>query len=266
MNPVSIIKCSAIAAILSAVTAVQADATLVVQGSDGLQSTIQLKNGKGRLSATGMDEYLIYDAAARTVTYVEPQERRYTQVTEETLEANMQAVKGVQQSIEPYMARMLAGMSPAQRRMIEQRMGTALGPPAAGHGKQGDVKTVDRGSHTIAGLRCRASGILKQGHPAAEVCMATAAGGKLSQQDFATLEAIVAFSRGMANSARGMLGELAGQLDFLSTEIDGVPLAVRDLENNRRYQVTAVSDSLLSDELFNGYGRFEKREMPALLR
>jgi hypothetical protein len=63
-----------------------------------------------------------------------------------------------------------------------------------------------------------------------------------------------------------MLGELAGQLDFLSTQIDGVPLAVRDLENNRHYQVTAVSDSVLSDDLFNGYGRFEKREMPTLLR
>ena len=245
---------------------VQADATLVVQGSDGMQSLIQLRNGKGRLSASGMDQYLVYDAASRTVTYVQPQERRYTQVTEETLEANLQAVTGVQQAVQPYMSRMLAGMSPAQRKMIEQRMGTALGPPAAGHGKEAAIRTVDRGSHTIAGLRCEASGILKQGRPAAEVCMATAAGGKLSPQDFATLEAIVEFSRGMASSATGMLGDLADQLEFLSVNIDGVPLAVRDLENNRRYQVTAVSDTALSEDLFNGYDRFERHEMPVLLR
>ena len=261
-----IIRCSAIAAILAASSAAQADATLVVQGSDGLQSMIQLRNGKGRLSATGMDQYLIYDTATRTVTYVEPQERRYTQVTEQTLEANVQAVTDVQQAVAPYMTRMLAGMSPAQRRMIEQRMGTALGPPAAVRGKETAFKTVDRGSHTIAGLRCEASGVLKQGRPAAEVCMATAAGGKLSPQDFATLEAIVEFSRGMASSATGMLGDLADQLEFLSVNIDGVPLAVRDLENNRRYQVTAVSDTALSEDLFNGYDRFERHEMPVLLR
>ena len=32
-----------------------ADATLIIQGSDGLKSTIQLRAGKGRISATGMD-------------------------------------------------------------------------------------------------------------------------------------------------------------------------------------------------------------------
>ena len=266
MGSGNIIKYLAAAVFSLVASPALADATLVVQGSDGLQSKIQLRNGKGRLSAAGMDQYVIYDAAARTVTYVEPQERRYTQVTEETLEASVKAVTGVQQAVEPYMSRMLAGMSPAQRKMIEQRMGTALGPPAAGHGKETAVKTVDRGSHTIAGLRCEASGILKQGRPAAEVCMAMAAGGKLSQQDYATLEAIVAFSRGMASSATGMPGDLTDQLEFLSVNIDGVPLAVRDLENNRRYQVTAVSDSVLSDDLFTGYDRYERREMPALLR
>ena len=64
-----------------------ADATLVVQGSDGLQSTIQLRNGRGKMSASGMDAYIIYDAGAGTVTYVEPQERRYTQISEDALAA-----------------------------------------------------------------------------------------------------------------------------------------------------------------------------------
>ena len=254
------------AAIILSPLPVHADATLVVQGSDGLQSTIQLRNGKGKMSASGMDEYVIYDAGAGTVTYVEPQERRYTQISEAVLAASVQAAANLQQAAEPYLARMLAGMTQEQRRMIEQRMGAVLGPPAAGHNASAGIKTVARGSHTIAGLRCKSSGIMKNGRPAAEVCMATEASGKLSQQDFATLEAMVAFSRGMASTAKGMLGDFAGQLEFLATEIDGVPLAVRDLENNRRYQVTAVTNSALSETLFNGYDGYQRQEMPTLLR
>jgi len=262
----SVISFIAASAIMLSSLPSHADATLVVQGSDGLQSMIQLRNGKGKMSAAGRDEYVIYDAVARTVTYVEPQLRRYMQVNEELLEANVQTAANLQQAVEPYMARMMAGMSPAQRSMIEQRMGVALGPPAAGREPATDIKTVDRGSHSIAGLRCNASGVVKNGRPAAEVCMATAASGKLSEQDFATLESIVTFSRGMASSAKGLLGDLAVQLEFLATNVDGVPVAVRDLENDRRYQVTAVSNAALSDALFDGYGQFERREMPTLLR
>lgn len=92
--------------------------------------------------------------------------------------------------------------------------------------------------------------------------MATQASGKLSRQDFATLHEMVTLSRSLAASAGGMLNDFARQLEFLSIDIDGVPLAVRDLEHGKRYQVTGVSDGELSDELFGGYGNFSKRDMP----
>jgi hypothetical protein len=41
---------------------------------------------------------------------------------------------------------------------------------------------------------------------------------------------------------------------------------MRDIEHGKRYQVTAVSNSALSDALFNGYGKFQKQTMPDLLR
>ena len=261
-----IISSIAMTAIMLATLPVHADATLVVQGSDGLESMIQVRNGKGKMSAAGVDEYIIYDTGAGTITYVEPQQQRYTQMSEDTLEANAQAAANLQKTVAPYMADMLAGLSPAQRRMIEQRMGKVLSPPAAGHNAEASVRTVARGRHTVAGLHCKASGIVKNGRPAAEVCMVTTASGKLSKQDFATLEAMVIFSRGIASGARGLLGDLAEQLEFLAMDVDGVPVAVRDLEHGKRYQVTAVSDTALSDALFNGYGQFEKRKMPSLLR
>jgi len=254
-------------AILLAAPPAGADATLYVQGSDGLKSTIQLRGGKGRMSAAGMDEYVVYDAGTGTITYVEPGQRQYMQVTGAELQSGLQTAAGIRQTVAPYMADMLAGLPPAQRRMIEQRMGALPGAPAAGHAPATpSIEAVSRGSYIIAGLQCQASSIMKNGHPSAEVCMATSPGGQLSQQDFETLQAMVALSRSMAGSAAGMLGDQAKQFDFLATELDGVPLAVRDLDNGKRYQVTAVSNTVLSDGLFNGYGGFRQRELPGLLR
>jgi hypothetical protein len=254
------------AVIMLATLPAHADATLFVQGSYGLMSMIQVRNGKGKMSATGMPEYIIYDTRSGTITYVEPQQQRYTKMSEDALEANVQTAANLQEIAAPYMKGMLASLSPAQRRMIEQRMGAVLGPPAAGRNSEASIKTVARGSRTISGLHCKASGIVKNGRPAVEVCMATAASGKLSKHDFATLEAMVTFTRDMAPSAGILMGDLAGQLEFLAADVDGVPIAVRDLEHGKRYQVTAISNTALSDELFNGYDQFEKREMPSLLR
>jgi len=250
--------------IMLAAVPVHADTTLKVQGSDGLKSTIQIRNGKGRIGSEGMGEYLLYDSGTGTITYVEPQQRQYTQLTAAELEAMVQTAAGIKQSVAPYMANILAGLPAEQRSMIEQRMGGMVGVPAAG--KPADIRTVDRGRHTFAGLHCQASGILKHDRPAAEVCMATAASGKLSGEDFATLEALVALSRSMAGRASGLLGGMAEQVELLAIELDGVPVAVRDLENNKRYQVTAVSNAALSDALFNGYGGFQKQAMPSLFR
>ena len=255
------------ASVMLAAMPVHADITLKVRGSDGLKSTIQVRNGKGRMSSDGRGEYLLYDSGTGTISYVEPKQQQYTQLTTAELEATVQTAANIKQTLAPYMADILAGLSAEQRKMIEQRMGAIPGAPAAGNPvRPADIRSVDRGRRTFAGLRCQASGILKNGRPAAEVCMATAASGKLSPRDFATLEALVALSRSMAGSARGLLGGLTEQVELMAIELDGVPVAVRDIENGRHYQVTAVSNATLSDALFSGYGRFQKQAMPSLFR
>jgi len=253
--------------VMLAAMPVHADATLKVRGSDGLKSTIQVRNGKGRVSSVGRSEYLLYDSRTGTITYVEPIQQQYTQLTTGELEATVLAAANIKQAMAPYMADILAWLSVEQRKMIEQRMGSIPGAPAAGKlVKPADIRTVNRGRHTIAGLRCQASGIVKNGRPAAEVCMLTAADGRLSPRDFATLEALVAFSRSMAGSAGGLLGGMAEQLELLAIELKGVPVAVRDIEHGIRYQVTAVSNAVLSDVLFNGYGKFQRQKIQNLFR
>jgi hypothetical protein len=255
---------AALAALLAGMPA-SADATLIVQGSDGMKSSIQVREGRGRISSPGIPGYLVFDAGSRSITYVEPDQRRYTQATAAELQSGIQAAENIRESVAPYMAGLLGGLSAEQRSMIEQRMGAIPGAPAAGHNAAAaGLKTIDRGTYTIAGLRCQASGILKSDRPAAEVCMATGPSGKLSGQDYATLAEMVAVSRSLAVGARGMLGDLADQLEFLALDIEGVPVAVRDLEHGKRYQVTTVSNAILSDALFNSYGQFQRQDMAGL--
>jgi hypothetical protein len=255
------------ASVMLAAMPTHADITLKVQGSDGLNSTIQVRNGKGRMSSDNRGEYLLYDSGTGVITYVEPQQRQYTQLTVAELEATVQTAANIKQSMAPYMADILAGLPAEQRKMIEQRMGAIPGAPAAGKPvKPADIRTVDRGSHTIAGLRCQASGIMKNGRLAADVCMATAASGRLSPRDFATLEAMVRLSRSMAGTASGLLGGMAEQFELLAADLEGVPVAVRDIEHGTRYQVTAVSNAMLSDARFNAYGKFQKQGMSGLFR
>jgi len=256
----------AAAATLLGAAQVFADATLLVQGADGLKSSIQVRNGMGRLNSSGMAGYLVFDTRSGSITYVEPDQQRYTQATAAELQASIQTAAGIRESVAPYMSDLLAGLPAEQRRMIEQRMGALPGAPAAGQKNGADrISTVPRGTHTIAGLRCEASGILKNGRPAAEVCMATGPGGKLSAADYATLARMVSVARELAAGAGSMLGDFADQLEFLATDIDGVPVAVRELEHGKRYQVSAVSNAVLSDALFNSYGHFRKQQLAGLL-
>ena len=81
-----------------AIMPAQADTTLTVQGSDGLKSTIQIRNGKGRIGSEGRGEYLLYDNGSGTITYVEPIAQQYTQVTAAELEAMVQVAADIKQS------------------------------------------------------------------------------------------------------------------------------------------------------------------------
>ena len=244
-----------------------ADTTLGIQGSNQLNTTIQIKNGKGRISSSGRKDYLLYDSDTKIITYVEPGYKQYTQLTVADIEAAVQAATSIKETVAPYMDDILAGLSVEQRNMVEQRMGSMLGAPAAGKSvKPANIRIVDQGKQTVAGLQCRASSLVRNGRTVTEICMVTSASGKLSSQDFATLETLVTLSRSMAGHANGMLGGMGEQAELLAVGLKGIPVNVKDLEHGKYYQVTRVSDAVLPDVLFNDYGEFKQQGMQNLLR
>jgi hypothetical protein len=244
-----------------------ADTTMGIQGSDGLNTSIQIRNGKGRVSSIGRDDYLLYDSGTSVITYVEPASQQYTQMSVAELEATLQTAKSVKQTIAPYMDSMLAGLSEEQRNMVEQRMGSIPGAPAAGKPVTPvDISIVDQGKQTVAGLQCQASKLLKNGKTVAEVCMATSASGKISAEDFATLETLVKLSRSMADHYSGMPGDMGMQAELLALELHGIPVQVKDIEHGKYYHVATVTDAALSDSLFDGYKGFQKQGVQNLLK
>jgi hypothetical protein len=96
--------------------------------------------------------------------------------------------------------------------------------------------------------------------------MATSASGKLSPEDFSTLETLVKVSRSMAGNASSILDGMDEQASLLAVELEGVPVNVRDTVNGKYYQVTEVSSVALPDTLFSGYENFKKQGIQNLLR
>lgn len=267
MVPKSIFFSIAVAFSLLAVTPVQADATLGIQGSDGLDTSIQIRNGKGRIGSVGRKDYLLYDSNAGIITYVEPGYQRYTQLTVAELDAAVQAAASVKDTVTPYVEGMLSGLPEDQRKAVEHQMGAILAPPAAGKPLQPvNIRTVDQGKQTVAGLQCQASSLMKGEATVAEVCMATAASGKLTPGDFATLETLVKVSRSMAGNANSILGGVGDQADLLSVELEGVPVSMRDIVSGKYFQVTGVSDEALPDVLFDNYDGYQRQGIQDLLR
>ena len=253
---------TAVASMLAVISA-SADATLEVQGPDGLRSTIQIRNDKGRIDTDSSSEYLLYDNNTGIITYVRPVQKQYTQLSTAELDAMVQAAANIKQT----MTGMLAGLPEAQRKMIEQRMGVLPGAPAAGSSAPPAViRVIKQDMDTIAGLHCQNSRILKNDQPAVEACMATEASGKLSNRDFATLATLVKFSRNMADNASGLLNGMAAQYQLLAADLEGVPVAVHDIRQDKRVRITAVSNDTLTDELFSGYAGFAKQDMQNLFR
>jgi len=252
---------------LTGVMPVYADTTMAIQGSDGLNTSIQIRNGKGRIGSSGREDYLLYDSGTGVITYVEPGYQKYTQMTVAELEAAMQAAASVKETVAPYMDSILAGLSVEQRNMVEQRMGSMLGAPAAGKPVTPvDIRVVDQGKQAVAGLQCQATSLLKNGRTVAEVCMATAASGKLSARDFTTLETLVRLSRSMAGHYNGMSDSMGAPAELLAVELEGIPVNVKDVENGKYYHVTSVTDAALSDLLFDDYKKFQKQGVQDLLK
>jgi len=246
-----------------------ADTSLVFKDQAGKQTTVQVAGGVGRMQQADDSGYILFDSRSRTVLHVDPGRGSYMEMTEDRINSQMDQAAAMRRKMAPQLKMMkeqLVNVDPQTRKMIEQRMAGMPGMADAGSEPKvpASIKLVAKGRKTVAGLECQQHRLLQDGKHVADVCLIRSAGGKISRQDFQTLEATMGFFRKMASKAVQMTGG-RDRLPALGTaSIEGLPVDIRDLVKGNRLTLVSVSDGKLSSDLFTAYRKLKKQQMPGL--
>ena len=219
---------------------VMADSTLTMNDS----TVVQIRNGMARMDPADDSTYMVYDTARNILIHVDPGEGTYMELDENVMQQQAEAMGAMREEIAAQMEAMRAELQHLpedQRRMMEQSMGAMI--DAAGNDYQ----------------------VIEGKTPVADVCIAEKAGAGMSGDDFATLSAMMAFMRSMAQQASEMAGPMAGGFDSsMMADIEGFPVEIKDTRSGEQYGVASVVNGKLSDAPFSEYKKLRKDEMPAL--
>ena len=246
----------AIAALLLACP-VMADTTIRLGGSDDASRTvIQVKDHMARMAQAGQPGHVLFDRTRHVAIYVDPVKQEYREIDQQQLDKYAEIITMLRQQMERLSAQM-QNLPAAQRAFIEQQMGI----PAGGLPDLEVLTTEARGVHDVAGFRCQLQVLFKNQQPIGEVCLATAADAGMSENDFATLMAMMNFMRELASTTQKLVGELGENSRLLLSGLQGVPVAMRDYHNRKEYRVTEVSSKAIAAEVFNSYLSYNKQDL-----
>lgn len=246
--------------------AVVADATFNIKGSNDMDSTIQVKNGIGKMTTPGQEDYVVFNSKTGTMIHVDPVRGTFMEMTEAQINAQLEQAAAIKEQMAPHMDAVragIAGLDENTRKMIEERMGGMGGAPAAGASKpQAPIEVTKKGSSKIAGLKCEDHQFTQAGKPVGNACLMTSANGEVSNEDFATLQATMDFLHKMTKKAGGMMDSVGGSGIMAAADVRGVPLSVDDKMGGDSFKVESVSDAKLSENLFTDYQKLQRKEMP----
>jgi len=237
--------------------AAMADTTIRLGGSDDASRTvIQVKDHMARMAQAGQPGHVLFDRVRHVAIYVDPVKQEYREIDQQQLDKYAEIITMLRQQMELLSAQM-QNLPAAQRAFIEQQMGI----PAGGLPDLEVLTTEARGVHDVAGFRCQLQVLFKDQQPIGEVCLATAADAGMSGSDFATLMAMMNFMRELASTTQKLVGELGENSRLLLSGLQGVPVAMRDYENQKEYRVTEVSSKSIGAEVFNSYLSYNKQDL-----
>jgi hypothetical protein len=244
------------AAVLLAHAAV-ADTTIRLGGSDDASRTvIQVKDHMARMAQAGQPGHVLFDRTRHVAIYVDPVKQEYREIDQQQLDKYAEIITLLRQQMELLSAQM-QNLPAAQRAFIEQQMGI----PAGGLPDLEVMTTEARGFHNVAGFRCQSQILFKDQQPIGEVCLATAADAGMSGNDFSTLMAMMNFMRDLASTTQKLVGELGENSRLLLSGLQGVPVAMKDYQNQKEYRVTEVSSKSINADVFNSFLSYNKQDL-----
>ena len=251
--------------LLAAVVALPApaDVSLRIMDKQGAESILQVSAGRCRFETTDMPGYAVIDTRNHTVTRVDTARREYSTLTEEQLRASLDKVDQVRDALAPHMETLrngLQALSPEQRAMAEQFIGAqaapAAGPPV--------TLVADRGTQRIAGLSCTHHRLMQGRRQVGDACLLQRAGGPVSREDFATLDAAMSLLRELSGRAGGLLAQAGSKSALLDPGARGIPIALRDYGTGESYRVVAASPRRLDEQLFSSHRGYRQVDAPAV--
>jgi hypothetical protein len=155
------------------------------------------------------------------------------------------------------MAKMMQGMPPEQRAMMEQMMKGKMG--AATPAAVAPPIYTAKGAATVNGFRCTNYDETEGGQKTAEICAAARADLLLNTSDFQVFERMRAFTQAMAGPMAQMMPRTSGP----RTGLNGFPVQTVEFAGGKatsREQVKSIADVTLTDADFST-GTAKKVEM-----
>ncbi len=247
-----------------------ADITVKANDKGSQAFVIQVKGNYGKMITSGDDDYLVYNTATGVAAHVDPSRGTYMEMDKEQINKQIDQAAAMRKQMAPQIKMMKENLDPAMLKMLEERMG--VGMSGMMDGADGPAKAlpkpklIKQGNKKIAGLECEDNKVLADGKHIADVCLMKSASGKISKQDFATLEAIMKFFREMAGKMNGMMDSGDSQRALAVANMGGVPISIEDKQGGDSYQVESVSDEKLPDNIFTDYKKLKKTQMPSFMQ
>ncbi len=231
-----------------------ADATITLHGiDDAKQTLIQVRNGVVRMGEQGDPEYSLYDQARDVLIAVDGRQGTYMEFDQVMLQKMSAQMAGIQSMI----AEQMKNMPPEQRAMMEAPVGGMMGVPPADASPGKKLQAESRGGKTIGGVSCQSYALFDGARKVADVCMAKAGDIAISAEDYATLMAMMDFTRDMTQAAP-MMGEPADPL--MMSDLQGVPLEMKSSADGHDFTFSSVSQGRLDAALFEAYKALRKQD------
>jgi len=238
----------------------RADSTLEYlddsQKSAGRQThTVFIKGGKILIKAAeGSTQYnLLYQSAPEMLFIIDHKKRSVQTLNEQQINSMAKTSETVQPLLQGF-SKQLAQLDPQQRAKWQQMLGNSVSldkiSEAAKPPKSATLFETGK-KRTVSGISCKQIKVLTDNVPSAELCLADQSNLHMDDSDYATFKSLFHFSNKIVTSSRGLASQFGVNIpSFSLTDIDGLPVAINDLNKNGNGNISLkrLSGAAISEE------------------
>ncbi len=237
-------------------------------GAPASTQVMYVKDGKLVVKGAGGQPSIdmLFQRDNGLMSIVDHNEKTFMEFDEERISRLADQAQGMITIVQQQLADKLAGLPPEQAARVQEMLGgMGVGqaePPAAKAAK----RLVRSGTSKINGFSCEQIDVIEGDSKVAELCVASAAALGVPPDDYATLEALKAFGERLAAKTAHIAKQFGNSVpEFGGTEIDGIPVAMKDLSGaSETSMVLTRIDEGVDDAAMAVPADYARRELPTL--